>query len=108
MHGAQPRPKVMPSRGAPHSPAGGLAWILASRWSQPKPPMNTTPMTITRTPSSWVIHWFCEPVMRLPSCPKAPPSSTKITEKPRTNSPMPASMRPRFCFCRSTPVSPVT
>ena len=95
MQGAQPNPKVTPKTGAPHSPAGGFAWILASPCNQLMPPRNTTPMRITTTPSTWVTQAASGPISQAPSWPKTAPMSMKTNEKPSTNSPIPANIRPR-------------
>ena len=108
MHGAQPSPKVIPSTGAPHRPAGGRAWILRSRWNQGIPPMKTTPMRITSRPSTTVIHVCPRSQGAAPTCARSTDISTNTKEKPSTNSPVPASIRPRRRCCRSEPVSPVT
>ena len=50
MHGVQPRPKTMPSSGAPMSPVAGRQDGLMVRCRNENCPMKTSPITMTTTP----------------------------------------------------------
>src|ERR1700749_4229600 len=97
MQGAQPRPNITPSSGAPARPAFGRAEGRAMRpanENRSNAPANSSPSRMVSPPRTWVSTRAC-PVSRCPSPPRAAPYAMNTTEKPSTNSAVPATPRPR-------------
>src|SRR5689334_14539901 len=97
MQGVQPRPNITPSSGAPARPAFGRAAGRAMRpanENRSNAPANSSPSRMVTPPKTWVSARAC-PVSRCPSPPRAAPYATNTTEKPSTNSAVPATTRPR-------------
>src|SRR6516165_10537367 len=95
MQGVQPSPNITPSSGAPARPAFGRAagrTIRPAKENRSKAPANSSPRRIVRTPRICVSRRAC-PVIRWPSPPSSAPKATKTTEKPSTNSAVPAITR---------------
>src|SRR3954453_13056254 len=110
MHGVQPRPKRKPSSGAAARPTAGTRGTRTSRWKTGTTPMNTSPSTTAKPPSTTVKVREYSKNQRLTPADRTP-SATKATEKPSTNNDEPASIRPRGGVDsespRSAPESPV-
>src|SRR5690349_9961093 len=97
MQGVQPRPNITPSSGAPARPAFGRAEGRAMRpanENRSNAPANSSPSRMVSPPSTWVSTRAC-PVSKCPSPPRAAPYAMNTTEKPSTNSAVPATTRPR-------------
>src|SRR3984957_13833229 len=100
MHGVQPIPNSTPSSGAPASPALGIADGLNIRpasMNRSNAPKNSSPSRIVTPPSTRVSVESCA-LNSWPSPPTASPARENTTEKPTTNSAVPAIVRP---VCRS-------
>ena len=95
MHGVQPRPKRKPSSGAAASPTAGTVWTRTSRCEERHQP-GEGQAEQDREHAEHDLE-LSAPVDQPGADARrtAPPSSTKTTEKPSTNSSEPASIRPR-------------
>src|SRR6185437_3582536 len=88
---------ITPSSGAPARPAFGRAEGRAMRpanENRSNAPANSSPSRMVSPPRTWVSTRAC-PVSRCPSPPRAAPYAMNTTEKPSTNSAVPATTRPR-------------
>src|ERR1700749_804141 len=97
MQGGQPSPNLTPSSGAPARPAFGRAegrTMRPANENRSNAPANSSPSRMVSPPRTWVSTRAC-PVSRCPSPPRAAPYAMNTTEKPSTNSAVPATTRPR-------------
>src|ERR1700748_767993 len=95
--GAQQSPNITPSSGAPARPAFGRAegrTMRPANENRSNAPANSNPSRMVSPPRTWVSNRAC-PVSKCPSPPRAAPYAMNTTEKPRTNSAVPATTRPR-------------
>ena len=97
MQGVQPMPNMTPSSGAPARPARGVndgLKIRPANMNRSNAPKNSRPSRIVTPPRTWVIPSACV-CSSCPTPPAARPISENTAEKPRTNSAVPATARPR-------------
>ena len=105
MHGVQPRAKTTPSSGAAATPTAGSRWMRSSRRPSGSTPANISPSATISTPSTRVIAsaWLSTST---PALPITAPVTTNTAAIPRTNSDVPASIRPRRRVPSTTSAAP--
>src|SRR6266568_3833170 len=96
MQGVHPMPNSTPSSGAPARPAFGMTDGLMTRpanMNRSNAPKNSRPSRTVTPPRTWVIPAECDRNSS-PIPPTVKPMNENTRENPRTNSAVPATIRP--------------